>query len=392
MRTYMMIMVCVAMVCGGEVMGMGKSDGDKEKIKEPLRKQEAAPVAVEKTKAGAAEPVKPASVAKKPAGNEATKSEDKVLVTVNGVAIMQNDVNNQVEFHIDRMQGGGQQIPANMMDSVKRRIQARVVQELMDKQLIDEKLKAENISITDKEVEERITALAKGSNMSMEQLEKQIAMGGLSMADFGERMRLGLGLEKMLESSKQFVPASDEEVKKSYDEKAQAGQIRASHILLSTRGKDAAAKAEAKTKIEGLLKQARAGADFAELAKANSEGPSGPRGGDLGFFGKGQMVPEFEQAAFGLKESQISDVVETQFGYHIIRKPTFEDLKGELQYQMNNEKRRKQTTDYLAKLKAEANIVWAETEKKEVQREKTEAKKEPEAKQETKSLEKLKPL
>lgn len=391
MRIYMMITLLAVIIFAGEVMGMGRSDGDKEKVKEPLKKQKPAPVTAEKAKDKVAEPEKPAPVEAKPAGTELIKpklAEDKVLVTVDGVAIMKNDVEGRIRAHIKRIEGGGQKIPANMIDSVKGQLQGRIVQELIDKQLIDKKLKAKNISISDKEVDERMGALAKGSNMSMERLGKQITMSGMSMADFRERMRSGLGLEKILESLGEFTPTSEEEMKKSYDEKIQAGQIRVRHVLLSTRGKDEAAKTEARAKIEELLKQAKAGADFAELAKANSDCPSKSKGGDLGFFGKGQMVPEFEQAAFALKEGEMSDVVETKFGYHIIKRATFADVKEEIKVQLDTEKRRKMTVEYLKKLKAEANIVWAETEKKEV----TPTKKEPEAKLKPEELEKLKPL
>ncbi|PYQ86522.1 MAG: hypothetical protein DMG03_06900 [Acidobacteria bacterium] len=94
-------------------------------------------------------------------------------------------------------------------------------------------------------------------------------------------------------------------------------QVRASHILLKTEGKDDAA---VKAKAEDVLKQARGGADFAELAKKYSEDEgSAKNGGDLDYFGRGRMVPEFDQTVFAMQPGQISDLVKTQYGYHIIK-------------------------------------------------------------------------
>ncbi len=103
-----------------------------------------------------------------------------------------------------------------------------------------------------------------------------------------------------------------------------ANQVRASHILLmyagSARSSAARSKDEAAQEIQALKAQIDGGADFADLARQHSDCPSGRSGGDLGNFGRGQMVGPFEDAAFGLEVGGTSGVVETDFGYHIIRR------------------------------------------------------------------------
>jgi len=119
--------------------------------------------------------------------------------------------------------------------------------------------------------------------------------------------------------AKVVVPAGDidREYNNNLEQYSTPEQVRASHILLKTEGKDDAA---VKAKAEELLKQARAGADFAELARKNSEDEaSAKNGGDLDYFGKGRMVPEFDAAVFTMQPGQISDLVKTQYGYHIIK-------------------------------------------------------------------------
>lgn len=98
--------------------------------------------------------------------------------------------------------------------------------------------------------------------------------------------------------------------------------VRASHILLmykgSSRSSATRSKAEAEQQIQAIEKELAGGADFATLAKTHSDCPSKSKGGDLGSFGPGQMVKPFETAAFGMEIGQVSGVVETDFGYHLI--------------------------------------------------------------------------
>ncbi|CAA7616040.1 peptidylprolyl isomerase [Magnetospirillum sp. UT-4] len=103
-----------------------------------------------------------------------------------------------------------------------------------------------------------------------------------------------------------------------------ASQIRASHILLmykgSMRSMAERSKADAESAIQALRDELAKGADFAALAREYSDCPSGEDGGDLGYFGQGSMVPEFESAAFGLGTGEVSEVVETPFGFHLIQR------------------------------------------------------------------------
>jgi peptidyl-prolyl cis-trans isomerase D len=133
-------------------------------------------------------------------------------------------------------------------------------------------------------------------------------------------------------------------------------QIRASHILLNTAGKDEAA---VRKQAESVLEQAKAGTDFAELAKKFSEDPgSRDKGGDLDYFGRGRMVPEFETAAFALEPGQLSDLVRSQFGFHIIRladkkaavtRP-FEEVRPQIEEQLRAQRASEQLAARAAEL------------------------------------------
>ena len=169
--------------------------------------------------------------------------------------------------------------------------------------------------------------------------------------------------------AKVVVPPAD--VDRAYKNNAEQyttpEQVRASHILLKTEGKDdAAVKGQAekddvavKAKAEEVLKQAKSGADFAELAKKYSEDDSNAKqGGDLDYFARGRMVPEFDQAVFAMEPGQISDLVKTQYGYHIIKlvdkKPSvtrpLADVRTQITDQLGYERAQAQAANLAQKL------------------------------------------
>ena len=161
-----------------------------------------------------------------------------------------------------------------------------------------------------------------------------------------------LVLDREQAQAKTIVPAAD--VQRFYNDNIAQyqtpEQIRASHILLNTAGKD---EATVRKQAEDILKQARAGADFAALATKFSEDEgSKVNGGDLDYFGRGRMVPEFETAAFALQPGQISDLVKSQFGFHIIKvvdkKPAvtraFDEVRPQIEEQLKAQRTDQQLT------------------------------------------------
>ncbi|MEO8260482.1 MAG: peptidyl-prolyl cis-trans isomerase [Acidobacteriota bacterium] len=158
--------------------------------------------------------------------------------------------------------------------------------------------------------------------------------------------------------AKTVVPAAD--IERAYnngiEQYSTPEQIRASHILLKTEGKD---DAEVKARAEALLAQVKAGADFAALARKSSEDEASAKaGGDLDYFGRGRMIPEFEQVAFQLMPGETSDLVKTSYGYHIIRlvdkKPgttkTLAEVRPQINDQLVSERAQVQAADVATRL------------------------------------------
>jgi peptidyl-prolyl cis-trans isomerase C len=144
-------------------------------------------------------------------------------------------------------------------------------------------------------------------------------------------------------------------------------QVRVSHILIQSELADPnIAKAEAKAKAQDLLQRIKDGADFAELAKAHSDCLSASKGGDLGFFPRGESTPKFEKVAFELEIGKISDIVETEYGCHIIKAMDHKDAsvvsyaqaKDDIIKELTEKKQLEFAEKYISSLKAQANIVF----------------------------------
>ncbi len=226
------------------------------------------------------------------------------------------------EFLVPQMQvmlSSGRPFPEEM----QHRLAHDATSYLVDRQLLLKQCSADGISPDKAEAEAKLDEIEK--SIGKERFEQGLAMQKTTRAELTDRFATEMAIQKWVETK--IVPTvevSDAAIKSYYQSNADEFQkpemVSASHILIKF-DDDASDqdKAAARKQAEELLAQLKKGADFAKLAEEHSACPSGKRGGDLGSFGKGQMVPAFEAAAFALKDGELSDVVETRFGYHIIK-------------------------------------------------------------------------
>ncbi|NTW99674.1 MAG: peptidylprolyl isomerase [Geobacteraceae bacterium] len=259
----------------------------------------------------------------------------------------------------------GQNVPAEQQAAVDR----QAVEQLISAELLYQASAKQEIKDLDTQIDAK---MAQGKARFKDEKDFLKAINDMEMdeKDLREYTRRELLISRFVDTtfaSKTVV--SEAEIRSFYDKNLDKFKrdetVKASHILI---GVDSTASADdkkkAREKAEKLRKELAGGADFAALAKGNSTCPSSQQGGDLGFFVKGQMVPPFEKAAFALKPGEISDVVETQFGYHIIklteRKPAetaeFKDVKAKIEEYLKGQKVNEAVQKYIADTKKTAKI------------------------------------
>jgi peptidyl-prolyl cis-trans isomerase C len=245
-----------------------------------------------------------------------------IVARVNGVAIPSAEL----EKAIRNLEANvGNQIPAERRSEIYRGI----LDQLVEMRLLEQEAAARNIKATDAEVAAGIEQM-KQQAPNAEAFTKALASRKMTEADLRNEARQRLAVDKLLTAEvepKAAVTEADiaDFYKKNPQFFMQPEAVRASHILLKADTPDA--KAAAKAKAQDLLAQIKGGADFAALAKQHSNDGSAQAGGDLGFFPRGQMVKPFEDAAFALKAGEVSPIVESEFGYHIIKSSERRDAR-----------------------------------------------------------------
>jgi peptidyl-prolyl cis-trans isomerase C len=291
-------------------------------------------------------------------------AEGKVAV-INGVVITRAHFDKELKVHLDRVSRQGQQISDEQTAAIKK----DVLEGLIERELLYQESQKAGIKVDDQRVNDQMAGIKKRFS-NEEEFNKALASMGLTEEEVRTQIHRGLAIRGLIDQKvANSIVITDQETKTFYDDNPQffqrPEQVKASHILIKVEPTaDDAAKAASRKKIEDIRKKLTDGGDFAELAKEYSEGPSAPKGGDLGYFRRGQMVKPFEDTAFSMKVDEVSGMVETRFGYHLIKvydiKPeetiAYADVKDKIAQRLKQQKIEKAAKAYVADLKKDAKI------------------------------------
>jgi len=255
-------------------------------------------------------------------------------------------------------------------DEEKDKLKKDILNELVSAELLYQASQKAGLGNMSKEVDSQLENIKKGFGSDQE-FQKVLKERGIEIKDLKEDIKKGIYINAYLEKDvfSKLGPVTEDEKKQEYegnkDKLNIPDEVKASHVLIKVGDKATAEeKQKAKEKIEALRARAMSGEDFAKLAKENSEDASASNGGDLGYFKKGDMVKPFEDAAFGLEKDQISPVVETQFGYHVIKVTdkkaahtlTYEEVSKDIEKFLLNKHKRDEINKTTESLRKNAKI------------------------------------
>ncbi len=269
-------------------------------------------------------------------------AQQKSAAMINGNVITEDYLNKRME--IFKFQVGFEEISKNNM-----------LEQLIDEQLLLQEAEKKGISADRDEAKALVELSVENSFMTRDSFEKVLKANGLSLSDLVKYYENWLTRVALLDQTLSTeIEITEGEIKEYYNNNldlfsAKAGEMRARHILVQT-------EQEAVNVLNGL----NSGMSFAGLAEEHSKCPSASRGGELGFFSRGQMVNEFENAAFNLKVNELSRPVQTEFGWHIIQREPNKVYLSEAMDSINGklllEKQKEQITIYIEGLKETADI------------------------------------
>jgi peptidyl-prolyl cis-trans isomerase C len=285
-----------------------------------------------------------------------------VIARVNGEPLKKEDFDRMVKTIEAR---AGRPIPPERRDEILR----GALDQLITYTLLSQESQKRGVKVEPAEIDAKMGQL-KSQFPTQEAFDKALKERGMTADSLRKDALVDLSVSKLMDAEVATIPGpSDADAKDFYDKNQdkfkEEEQVRASHILVKVdESADPATKQKARAKIDGVLKQVKAGGDFAKLAQENSDDGSASQGGDLNYFGKGQMVGPFDKVAFELKPGQISDVVQTQFGYHIIkvvdkktgRTVPFEEAQAKIKDYLTGQKKQQHADTFIESLKKKSKI------------------------------------
>lgn len=282
------------------------------------------------------------------------------VAVVNGVKIPKVDFDRKMELIEARYASMGMPVKGERLAQLRE----MVLDNLIEKQLLYQESEARGIEVEPEQVKKELDQL-KGRFEDEAAFQKKIAAMNYTEEILKDQIRENLAIRKLIDQEiASKVSVSDQEIESYYKENKKEfeipEQVRARHILIKAKP-DAgeAEKEKAKEKIKEVQKKLEQGEKFSELAEQYSEGPSAKAGGDLGYFRHGQMVEPFDKAAFALEPGQVSDIVETRFGYHLIKledkKPagqeSIDEVREGIRQKIRQEKIMKELKPFIESLK-----------------------------------------
>jgi len=294
-----------------------------------------------------------------------SEAASKYAAKVNGVKIKNTMLDAAVNNFIENQKMLG----VDVKEEDKDKLRQDILDELISAELLYQESKKAKLGDLRKNIDEQFENIKKGFQSDKE-FKKILKERGIGQKELKEDIKKGVYIKAFLDGRLyNNITVTEEEKRQEYEKNKDRldipEQVRASHILINVAPEASEeTKAEAKEKIDGLRKRARSGADFTELAKADSQCPSAAQGGDLGYFKRGDMVKPFEDAAFSLEKDQVSDVVETQFGYHIIkvvdkqlaRTLSYNEIKDNMERFLLNQRKKEALDKFVKDLREKAKI------------------------------------
>ncbi len=256
-----------------------------------------------------------------------------MTLSVNGQIIPEE----AIKYELSRLvQFYSQHMSADLIKQQMPALQKRARQQAAGARLLMDEAERLDIQVPPNLVDEKLQAIVENSG-GREPFEALLKKQGLTEESLRQSVIRGLRVDLLVAQVTAEAPEpTEEELRAHYEahmhEYVAPGRVQAQHILITPASEKEADRATARSNVESLRQKLMDGSDFADLAAAHSDCPSGRRtGGSLGWFSKGMMVPAFDEAVFALEVGDISDVVETDFGFHLIKK-LGEDAGGQADF------------------------------------------------------------